>query len=89
MDSDVDVEEAKKAAEFFETPTPSNASSSSGVELFVQLTLSRPLLRGIAAMGFVKPTPIQAACIPVALRGRDICASAVTGSGKTAGTCLD
>ncbi|GFN79288.1 ATP-dependent RNA helicase drs1 [Plakobranchus ocellatus] len=38
---------------------------------------------GLSSMGFVKPTPIQAACIPTALLGRDICACAVTGSGKT------
>jgi hypothetical protein len=33
-------------------------------------------------MNFEKPTPIQAATIPIALLGRDICACAVTGSGK-------
>ena len=32
-------------------------------------------------MNFDKPTPIQAATIPIALLGRDICACAVTGSG--------
>ena len=82
-----DKEEVKKADAFFESQsTPSGSKET--VELFVQLTLSRPLLRGVAAMGFVKPTPIQASCIPVALSGRDICASAVTGSGKTAGKIL-
>jgi ATP-dependent RNA helicase DDX27 len=33
-------------------------------------------------MGLHSPTPIQAATVPLALLGRDICASAVTGSGK-------
>ena len=33
-------------------------------------------------MNFEQPTPIQAATIPVALLGRDICACAVTGSGR-------
>ncbi|GFS20140.1 ATP-dependent RNA helicase DRS1 [Elysia marginata] len=51
--------------------------------LFQDMNLSRPLLKGLSSMGFVKPTPIQAACIPTALLGRDICACAVTGSGKT------
>ncbi len=34
------------------------------------------------------PRPAQAACIPIALAGRDICGSAVTGSGKTAAFAL-
>jgi len=58
------------------------------IEVFSQLTLSRPFLRGIAAMGFTKPTPVQSSVIPVALAGRDICASAQTGSGKTAAFIL-
>jgi ATP-dependent RNA helicase DDX27 len=85
-DSEEDQEEAEKAAKFFETQSPGELAEE--VQLFNQLTLSRPLLRGIASMGYVKPTPIQTAVIPVALAGRDICASAVTGSGKTAAFLL-
>ncbi|KAH1153960.1 hypothetical protein GLYMA_18G101600v4 [Glycine max] len=55
---------------------------------FLQLNLSRPLLRACEALGYSKPTPIQAACIPLALSGRDICGSAITGSGKTAAFAL-
>eukprot|EP00934_Nitzschia_sp_Nitz4_P005042 Nitzschia sp. Nitz4//scaffold3_size479765//428645//431258//NITZ4_000182-RA/size479765-processed-gene-1.552-mRNA-1//-1//CDS//3329551004//5032//frame0 len=79
-DSDSDDEEAQKAAKFFESR---DEEATEDVEVFAQLTLSRPLLRGIASMGYVKPTSIQSSVIPVALAGRDICASAVTGSGKT------
>ncbi|XP_076469950.1 putative ATP-dependent RNA helicase DDX27 [Babylonia areolata] len=50
---------------------------------FSDLDIARPLMKGLSAMHFEKPTPIQAACIPIALRGRDLCACAVTGSGKT------
>ncbi|EJK44430.1 hypothetical protein THAOC_37029, partial [Thalassiosira oceanica] len=64
------------------------ASSDDGVDTFAQLGLSRPLLRGVASMGFVTPTPIQASVLPVAMAGRDVCASAVTGSGKTAAFLL-
>ncbi|KAL8258270.1 hypothetical protein R6Q59_030311 [Mikania micrantha] len=55
---------------------------------FLDLHLSRPLLRACEALGYTKPTPIQAACIPLALTGRDICGSAITGSGKTAAFAL-
>lgn len=55
---------------------------------FLELNLSRPLLRACEALGYSKPTPIQAACIPLAMNGRDICASAITGSGKTAAFAL-
>jgi len=55
---------------------------------FADLNLSRPLVRACAALGYLKPTPIQAACIPLALTGRDICGSAITGSGKTAAFSL-
>jgi len=50
---------------------------------FQQLSLSRPILKGLASVGFSKPTPIQAKTIPVALRGVDIVGGAETGSGKT------
>ena len=55
---------------------------------FTKLNLSRPLLRAIRKLGFVRPTPIQERAIPLALAGRDLCCSAVTGSGKTAAFLL-
>ncbi|XP_058796893.1 probable ATP-dependent RNA helicase DDX27 [Phymastichus coffea] len=55
---------------------------------FQQMHLSRPLLKAITSMNFVSPTPIQAATIPVALMGRDICGCAATGTGKTAAYML-
>ena len=80
-----DKREAEKVAAFFDSH---KVTSTDSIEVFAQLTLSRPFLRGVAAMGFTKPTPVQAAVIPVALAGRDICASAQTGSGKTAAFLL-
>lgn len=50
---------------------------------FDDLGLSRALLKGVGALGFVRPTRIQASTIPFALQGKDICGGAVTGSGKT------
>ncbi|CAL5202151.1 unnamed protein product [Lathyrus oleraceus] len=66
---------------------PSDGASFSA-DSFLQLNLSRPLLRACEALGYAKPTPIQAACVPLALTGRDICGSAITGSGKTAAFAL-
>ncbi|KAE9591041.1 putative RNA helicase [Lupinus albus] len=66
---------------------PSDGASFDA-DSFMQLNLSRPLLRACEALGYAKPTPIQAACVPLALTGRDICGSAITGSGKTAAFAL-
>ena len=50
---------------------------------FMSLGLSRPILKALTELNFVQPTSVQSVCIPPALFGRDICAGAVTGSGKT------
>ncbi|CAB0036770.1 unnamed protein product [Trichogramma brassicae] len=55
---------------------------------FEKLNISRPLLKAIGTMKYYNPTPIQAATIPVALLGRDICGCAATGTGKTAAYML-
>lgn len=55
---------------------------------FQDMNLSRPLLKGISVLNYVTPTPIQQAAIPVALLGKDICACAATGTGKTAAFML-
>ncbi|XP_039138830.1 DEAD-box ATP-dependent RNA helicase 28 [Dioscorea cayenensis subsp. rotundata] len=66
----------------------SSEGASFHANSFLELNLSRPLLRACEALDYRKPTPIQAACIPLALTGRDICGSAITGSGKTAAFAL-
>ncbi|MFN7921764.1 MAG: DEAD/DEAH box helicase [Bryobacteraceae bacterium] len=50
---------------------------------FSQLSLCSPLRINLARHGFVKPTPVQAQSIPPALEGRDVVATAQTGTGKT------
>uniref|UniRef100_A0A671UFS9 RNA helicase n=1 Tax=Sparus aurata TaxID=8175 RepID=A0A671UFS9_SPAAU len=55
---------------------------------FGDMNLSRPILKAITAVGFKQPTPIQKACVPVGLLGRDLCACAATGTGKTAAFML-
>jgi len=73
------IREAAKAAAYFDNSTHVTADNNT-IDSFNQLGLSRPLLRGVASMGFVTPTLVQASVLPVALAGRDVCASAVTGS---------
>lgn len=46
------------------------------------------LLRGVRELGFTRPTPIQDEAIPPAVKGRDLLACAMTGSGKTAAFLL-
>lgn len=72
--------------EYFDTIVDNSTADT--ITMFSQLNLSRALLRAVEACGYVQPTPIQARVIPLALAGRDICASAVTGSGKTAAFAL-
>jgi len=55
---------------------------------FKALQLTEPVLRGIQAAGYTDPTPIQLRAIPVVLSGRDLIASAQTGTGKTAAFAL-
>ena len=55
---------------------------------FTSLKLHPSLLKGIKELGFARPTPVQADAIPPALEGRDVLASAMTGSGKTAAFLL-
>ena len=55
---------------------------------FKELNLDPKLLRAIEACGFDKPTDIQQQAIPMVLQGRDLMASAQTGTGKTAAFVL-
>ena len=55
---------------------------------FASLGLSEALVRAVAELGYAEPTPIQTEAIPAILAGRDLWASAQTGSGKTAAFVL-
>lgn len=55
---------------------------------FQSLSLSPALLGALADLDYTTPTPIQTLAIPPALAGRDLIASAATGTGKTAAFLL-
>jgi len=55
---------------------------------FSELGLSPELLRGVEDLGFTQATAVQAQAIPAGLRGSDVLACAMTGSGKTAAFLL-
>src|SRR5882672_4199362 len=55
---------------------------------FKTLGLSDETLRGVQAMGYVDPTPIQLRAIPLVLTGKDVTGQAQTGTGKTAAFAL-
>lgn len=55
---------------------------------FNSLGLSQALLKAISKKGYTTPSPIQQKAIPPILQGKDVLASAQTGTGKTAGFTL-
>lgn len=55
---------------------------------FEALDLHPTILKAVLEVGYDTPTPIQAQAIPEALQGKDIMASAQTGTGKTAAFTL-
>lgn len=93
VEPEQDDEERVKALAFFENnPFVSSGKnkqvSTIKVDTFADFKLSRPILRALNQMELTKPTLIQEYAIPMALLGKDICASAQTGSGKTAAFLL-
>jgi len=57
-------------------------------QTFQNLGLEEPVLKAIADEGYAEPTEIQLCAIPAILKGRDVIASAQTGTGKSAAFCL-
>ncbi|WP_245624252.1 DEAD/DEAH box helicase [Belnapia moabensis] len=79
-EQDDEEEESEDEEEDGEDETPRTT--------FADLGLSEPILQAVAEAGYVSPTPIQEAAIPIVLMGRDVLGCAQTGTGKTAGFTL-
>ncbi len=58
------------------------------ISAFNQLALSQPLLKALDAVGYEKPSPVQAQTIPLLLDRKDVIGQAQTGTGKTAAFAL-
>ena len=56
--------------------------------MFEQLELDDDLIHAVTDLGYKEPTSIQSLVIPQAMNGKDILASAPTGTGKTAAFLL-
>jgi len=55
---------------------------------FSELNLAAPLVKAVSELGYESPLPIQAACIPHLLEGKDVLGLAQTGTGKTGAFAL-
>ncbi len=76
-DHDLDDE----AADLAPPPNPDNPAAN-GIP-FADMKLSRSVLDALTHAGYDRSTPVQAAVIPAALRGKDVIGQAQTGTGKT------
>src|SRR5690606_37915253 len=54
------------------------------VKSFAELSIDADILKAISDLGFEEPSPIQEACIPIIIEGKDVIGQAQTGTGKTA-----
>ena len=69
-------------------PLETTTESTHHLSTFTDLELAEPILRALAAEGYVTPTPIQAMAIPHIKSGADLLGIAQTGTGKTAAFAL-
>lgn len=72
------------AMEVNEGDSSTAPNSADPVQTFSGLNLDPRLERAVEQMGWKKPTSVQGAVLPNAIRGRDVLVAAPTGSGKTA-----
>ncbi len=64
------------------------SEDTGNTQVFKDLGLSEPVLKGLEEIGYEFPSPIQAAVIPHVLKDQDVIGQAQTGTGKTAAFAL-
>ena len=65
------------------TSTDISVPSNPSQPIFTDFNISESLKNRLTKANFLTPTPVQSAAIPPALEGRDVLATAATGTGKT------
>ncbi|HEX2248563.1 MAG TPA: DEAD/DEAH box helicase, partial [Arthrobacter sp.] len=75
---------SKNAAAEPATDNSAAEATEENTVLFTDFGLDGRVLAALSDVGYEKPSPIQAATIPVLLEGRDVVGLAQTGTGKTA-----
>src|SRR3984893_7637058 len=73
----------KKTRAWTLTPPASRKDKKRTMQNFSELQISNYTKERLALANFSTPTPVQAAAIPQALEGKDVLATAQTGTGKT------
>ncbi|KHJ81941.1 DEAD/DEAH box helicase, partial [Oesophagostomum dentatum] len=79
---DEEIEEGEELNQLRRS-APSADEAVSSARSFSELGLSSWLIQQLNTMRVLKPTPVQANCIPQVLQGRDVLGCAKTGTGKT------
>ena len=87
-EDDAPEPERTRTSKKFDPAAAASLESFDTEKTFADLGLTGDVLKGIEELGFVHPTKIQAALIPVALTGVDVIGLAKTGTGKTASFAL-
>ncbi|KIH54320.1 DEAD/DEAH box helicase [Ancylostoma duodenale] len=80
--SEDEVEEGEELKQLGQSASSGNETLSTA-KSFSELGVSYWLIQQLNAMSVLKPTPVQANCIPQVLQGRDVLGCAKTGTGKT------
>ena len=90
MNSDLSNNEMNNVEVGDDNENSSNNSSNNKFESWdeVNLNLGDKLLRGIYAIGFENPSPIQKEAIIPIIKNKDIIAQAQSGTGKTGAFCV-